>query len=50
MTHFTIFLVKNLEGVGEDILSRPVIETYDGRNPGETTCPGILVNDFELTL
>jgi predicted Zn-dependent protease len=47
---FYNFFGKNLEGVGEDVLSRPVIETYDGRNPGETTCPGILVNDFELTL
>jgi predicted Zn-dependent protease len=47
---FYNFFGNNLEGVGEDVLSRPVIETYDGRNPGETTCPGILVNDFELTL
>ena len=47
---FYNFFGNNLEGVGESILSRPVIETYDGRNPGETTCPGILVNDFELTL
>ena len=47
---FYNFFGKNLEGVGENVLSRPVIETYDGRNPGETTCPGILVNDFELTL
>ena len=47
---FYNFFGSNLEGVGEEVLSRPVIETYDGRNPGETTCPGILVNDFELTL
>jgi predicted Zn-dependent protease len=47
---FYNFFGNNLEGVGENVLSRPVIETYDGRNPGETTCPGILVNDFELTL
>ena len=47
---FYNFFGNNLEGVGDNVLSRPVIETYDGRNPGETTCPGILVNDFELTL
>ena len=47
---FYNFFGSNLEGVGKEILARPVIETYDGRNPGETTCPGILVNDFELTL
>ena len=47
---FYNFFGDNLEAVGETVLSRPVIETYDGRNPGETTCPGILVNDFELTL
>lgn len=47
---FYNFFGNNLEAVGETVLSRPVIETYDGRNPGETTCPGILVNDFELTL
>ncbi len=47
---FYNFFGNNLEGVGENVLSRPVIETYDGRNPGETTCPGILVKDFELTL
>ena len=47
---FYNFFGNNLDAVGETLLSRPVIETYDGRNPGETTCPGILVNDFELTL
>ena len=47
---FYNFFGKNLLGVGKETLARPVIETYDGRNPGETTCPGILVNDFELTL
>ena len=50
MIRFIIFFGSNLEGVGKEISARPVIETYDGRNPGETTCPGILVNDFELTL
>ena len=47
---FYNFLGDNLEAVGEKVLARPVIDTYDGRNPGETNCPGILVNDFELTL
>ncbi len=47
---FYNFFGKNLIGVGKETLARPVIETYDGRNPGETVCPGILVNDFELTL
>ena len=47
---FYNFFRSNLEGVGKEVLARPVIETYDGRNPGETTCPGILVKDFELTL
>lgn len=47
---FYNFFGSNLEGVGKEVLARPVIETYDGRNPGETTSPGILVKDFELTL
>lgn len=47
---FYNFFGSNLVGVGKEVLARPVIETYDGRNPGETTCPGILVKDFELTL
>ena len=47
---FYNFFGDNLEAVGSKVLGRPVIDTYDGRNPGETNCPGILVNDFELTL
>jgi len=47
---FYNFFGSNLEGVGKEVLARPVIETYDGRNPGETASPGILVKDFELTL
>jgi len=26
------------------------VETYGGRSLGATTCPGILVDDFALTL
>jgi predicted Zn-dependent protease len=47
---FYNFFGKNLEAVGRKVLARPVIETYDGRNPGSTMCPGVLVNNFELTL
>jgi hypothetical protein len=47
---FYNFFGKKLEAVGRKVLARPVIETYDGRNPGSTMCPGVLVNNFELTL
>ena len=39
-----------LEAVGDNAKIIPEIETYGGRQYGNITCPGMLVNEFELTL
>jgi predicted Zn-dependent protease len=39
-----------LEAVGDNIKINPEVETYDGRQYGNLTCPGMLVKEFELTL
>ncbi len=39
-----------LEAVGDNVKINPEIETYDGRQYGNITCPGMLVKSFELTL
>jgi len=39
-----------LEVVGENVKITPEVETYEGRQYGNITCPGMLVNSFELTL
>lgn len=39
-----------LEEVGKESCFIPEVETYDGRQLGGTSCPGILVKSFELTL
>ncbi len=40
----------NLEAVGDNVKINPEVETYDGRQYGNITCPGMLVKEFELTL
>ena len=39
-----------LEAVGDNVKINPEVETYEGRQYGNITCPGMLVNNFELTL
>lgn len=39
-----------LEAVGDSVKINPEVETYDGRQYGNITCPGMLVKSFELTL
>ena len=40
----------DLEAVGDNVKVNPEVETYDGRQYGNITCPGMLVKSFELTL
>jgi predicted Zn-dependent protease len=39
-----------LEAVGDNVKINPEVETYEGRQYGNITCPGMLVKSFELTL
>ncbi len=39
-----------LEAVGDNVKINPEVETYDGRQYGNISCPGMLVKSFELTL
>ena len=39
-----------LEAVGDNVNINPEVETYEGRQYGNITCPGMLVKSFELTL
>jgi predicted Zn-dependent protease len=39
-----------LEAIGDNVKINPEVETYDGRQYGNITCPGMLVKSFELTL
>ena len=39
-----------LETVGDNVKINPEVETYEGREYGNITCPGMLVKSFELTL
>jgi len=39
-----------LEAVGDNVKINPEVETYEGRQYGNITCPGMLVKNFELTL
>jgi len=41
---------SGLEAVGDRVNINPEVETYEGRQYGNITCPGMLVNSFELTL
>lgn len=47
---FYNFLGNNLEALEDKVSVNPDVLTYGGRSLGAITCPGILVNDFELTL
>ncbi|MBT3519425.1 MAG: TldD/PmbA family protein [Candidatus Marinimicrobia bacterium] len=47
---FYNFFGDNLVDVEDKSSINPEVETYGGRGLGATTCPGILVNDFALTL
>ena len=44
------FFGDNLEAVTDKAHLNPSVLTYDGRNLGGVTCPGILLKSFELTL
>lgn len=44
------FLGSQLEAVSSQTERLPEVDTYQGRQPGHTECPGILVNNFTLTL
>lgn len=44
------FFGKNLEAVTDKTHLHPAVETYDGREMGGVSCPGILLKSFELTL
>ncbi len=44
------FFGSELEEVGSESRFIPEVETYDGRQLGGTTCPGMLVKSFALTL
>ncbi len=39
-----------LEAIGDNVKINPEVESYDGRQYGNITCPGMLVKSFELTL
>jgi len=39
-----------LESIGDNVKINPEVETYEGRQYGNITCPGMLVKEFELTL
>jgi predicted Zn-dependent protease len=44
------FFGENLESITDKAYYHPTIETYEGRELGGVTCPGILLKSFELTL
>ena len=44
------FFGKNLESVSDKAHLHPTVETYEGRELGGISCPGILLKSFELTL
>ena len=44
------FFGENLEAVTDKTHLHPAVETYDGREMGGVSCPGILLKSFELTL
>ncbi len=47
---FYNFFGDNLIAVEDVVSINPEVETYGGRSLGATTCPGVLVDDFSLTL
>ncbi len=44
------FFGDNLESVTDKSHLHPTVQTYDGRELGGVSCPGILLKSFELTL
>ena len=44
------FFGENLEAVTDKAHLIPTVETYEGRELGGVSCPGILLKSFELTL
>jgi len=44
------FFGENLEAVTDKAHLHPTVGTYDGRELGGVSCPGILLKSFELTL
>mgnify|MGYP001197711489 FL=1 len=44
------FFGENLESVTDKSHLHPTVETYEGRELGGVSCPGILLKSFELTL
>ena len=44
------FFGENLEAVTDKAYLHPAVQTYDGRELGGVSCPGILLKSFELTL
>ena len=44
------FFGENLEAVTDKTHLIPTVETYEGRELGGVSCPGILLKSFELTL
>ena len=44
------FFGKNLESVTDKSHLHPTVQTYEGRELGGVSCPGILLKSFELTL
>ena len=47
---FYNFFGENLVEVEDKSSVNPEVETYGRRSLGATTCPGILVDSFKLTL
>ena len=47
---FYRFFGDQLVDVEDTVSVVPEVETYGGRSLGATTCPGILVDSFALTL
>ena len=47
---FYRFFGDHLVDVEDTVSVIPEVETYGGRSLGATTCPGILVDSFALTL
>ena len=47
---FYNFFGNNLSAVSNKAETIPDVSTYGGRSLGGTKCPGVIINDFELTL
>ena len=47
---FYNFFGENLAHISNSTDIIPEVSTYNGRSLGGVKCPGIIINDFELTL